>query len=151
MIDETDRKILRLLQENARMTNKELAAKLDLSITPVYERVKKLERKGYIKGYSARLDHEKIGKGMMVFMHLKLQVHTHENIRHVIEEVDHLEEVMECYHVTGETDYLLKVMVKDMPAYETFVVEKLTKIKGIANINSSIVMSTVKSTTSLDV
>lgn len=148
-IDEIDKKILRLLQKNARITNKELASRLGLSITPVFERVRKLEQKGYIKRYVAVLDHEKLDRGMVVFLHIKMQSHNHESIAHLMEEANRLEEVMECYHVTGETDFLLKVLVPNMKAYEDFILGKLTKITGIGNINSSIVMREVKHKTDI--
>jgi Lrp/AsnC family transcriptional regulator, leucine-responsive regulatory protein len=148
-IDVVDKKILRLLQNNARITNKELAVKLGLSITPVFERVRKLEKRGFIKKYVAVLDHEKLDRGMVVFLHIKMQSHNHESIAHLMEEVNTLDEVMECYHVTGETDFLLKVLVPNMRAYEDFVLGKLTKVKGIGNINSSIVMREVKHKTDI--
>jgi Lrp/AsnC family leucine-responsive transcriptional regulator len=143
-IDSTDKKILRLLQQNARLTNKNLADKLGLSITPVFERVRKLEKRGYIRKYVAVLDHEKLNRGMIVFLHIKMQAHHHESIAHLMQEVQSMDEVMECYHVTGETDFLIKVLVPDMRAYEDFILGKLTKINGIGNINSSIVMREVK-------
>ncbi|HMQ00302.1 MAG TPA: Lrp/AsnC family transcriptional regulator [Cyclobacteriaceae bacterium] len=149
-LDTTDKKILLALQHNARITNKELSNMLGLTITPVYERVKKLERLGYIKKYTAILDNEKLEQGLIVFLHIKLQMHSNKNIVQLMREVSELEEVMECYHITGETDYLMKVMIKDMKLYENFVVEKLAKIPGIANINSSIVMSTIKHKTELN-
>jgi Lrp/AsnC family transcriptional regulator, leucine-responsive regulatory protein len=148
-LDDADKKILRLLQENARLTNKDLAKKLGLSITPVFERVRKLEKRGFIKKYVAVLDHEKVNRGMTVFLHIKMQSHNHESIEHLMKEVQSLEEVMECYHVTGETDFLMKVLVPDMRTYEEFVLGKLTKISGIGNINSSIVMREVKHKTSV--
>lgn len=148
-LDELDKKILRVLQENARITHKELAVRMNLSITPVFERVKKLERKGYIQRYAAVLDPEKLNHGLIVFIHVKLQLHAHQNIMNLMEGVKNLDEVMECYHITGESDYLLKILVEDMKAYEQFVVDKLTKIPGIGNLNSSIVMSTIKSKTSI--
>jgi Lrp/AsnC family leucine-responsive transcriptional regulator len=146
-LDSLDRKILQLLEQNARITNKELASQLELSITPVFERVKKLERRGYIKKYVAVLDHEKLNKGMVVFLHIKMQAHNHESIARLMAEAQKLDEVMECYHVTGDNDFLMKVLMPDMKAYEEFVLNKLTKISGIGNINSSIVMSTVKQKT----
>lgn len=146
-LDDLDRKILQLLEQNARITNKELARQLELSITPVFERVKKLERRGYIKKYVAVLDHEKLDKGMVVFLHIKMQAHNHESIARLMAEAQRLEEVMECYHVTGDNDFLMKVLMPDMKAYEEFVLNKLTKITGIGNINSSLVMSTVKQKT----
>jgi Lrp/AsnC family leucine-responsive transcriptional regulator len=148
-IDEFDKKILRLLQHNARMTNKDLATKLGLSITPIFERVRKLEKRGYIKRYVAVLDHEKLDRSMIVFLHIKMQAHNNESIMRLMEEVNKLDEVMECYHVTGETDFLLKVLVPNMRAYEDFVLGKLTKVKGIGNINSSIVMREVKHKTDI--
>lgn len=146
-LDSLDRKILQLLEQNARITNKELARQLELSITPVFERVKKLERRGYIKKYVAVLDHEKLDKSMVVFLHIKMQAHNHETIARLMAETQKLDEVMECYHVTGDNDFLMKVLMPDMKAYEEFVLNKLTKISGIGNINSSIVMSTVKQKT----
>jgi Lrp/AsnC family transcriptional regulator, leucine-responsive regulatory protein len=148
-LDDADKKILRLLQENARLTNKDLAKKLELSITPVFERVRKLEKRGFIKKYVAVLDNEKVNRGMTVFLHIKMQSHNHESIERLMQEVQSLEEVMECYHVTGETDFLMKVLVPNMRAYEDFVLGKLTKISGIGNINSSIVMREVKHKTSI--
>ncbi len=144
LLDDTDKKILRLLQQNARLTNKDLANRLGLSITPVFERVRKLEKRGFIRKYVAVLDNEKLNRGMVVFLHIKMQAHNHESIARLMQEVQQLDEVMECYHVTGETDFLMKVLVPDMRAYEDFVLGKLTRISGIGNINSSIVMREVK-------
>jgi Lrp/AsnC family transcriptional regulator, leucine-responsive regulatory protein len=147
LLDDTDKKILRLLQQNARLTNKALATRLGLSITPVFERVRKLENRGFIKKYVAVLDHEKLNQGMVVFLHIKMQAHNHDSIANLMMEVQQLDEVMECYHVTGETDFLMKVLVPNMRSYEDFVLGKLTKISGIGNINSSIVMREVKQKT----
>jgi Lrp/AsnC family leucine-responsive transcriptional regulator len=148
-LDQLDRKILQALQKNARITHKQLAAQLDLSITPVFERVKKLERRGFIKHYAAILDPAKVEHGLTVFLQIKLQVHDYKSIALLVDEVNRLDEIMECYHITGESDYLLKVLVKDMKAYEEFVVDKLTKIPGIANMTSCIVMSTTKHKTEI--
>jgi Lrp/AsnC family leucine-responsive transcriptional regulator len=143
-LDDIDKKILRLLQKNARQTNKALATRLGLSITPVFERVRKLERQGYIRKYVAVLDPAKLDRTMTVFLHIRMQSHNHESISNLMQEVNQLDEVMECYHLTGETDFLLKVLVPDMHAYEDFVLGKLTRVKGIGNINSSMVMREVK-------
>jgi DNA-binding Lrp family transcriptional regulator len=123
---------------------------MGLTITPVFERVKKLERSGYIRKYTAILDHEKLEQGLTVFLQIKLQVHNHESIVNLLSAINKHDEVMECYHVTGETDYLLKILIKDMKAYEKFVVEKLSLIPGIANMNSIIVMSTIKHKTEIE-
>lgn len=149
-LDHTDKKILLALQKNARITNKELSQQMGLTITPVFERVKKLERSGYVKKYTAILDHVKLEQGLVVFLHIKLQVHNNKSILQLISEVSKLDQVMECYHVTGETDYLLKILVKDMSAYEKFIVDKLSLIPGIANMNSTIVMSTIKHKTEIE-
>ncbi len=144
-LDELDIKILQILQQDARITHKELAAQLNLSTTPVFERVKKLERKGYIKHYSAVLDYQKLGFGLVVFILVKMQVHDNKHIEQLIAEVKKLEEVVECYHITGEHDYLLKILIEDMNAYQQFIRTKLSTIPGIVHMNSSIVMSTEKS------
>lgn len=148
-LDSLDIKILQILQKDARITHKELAAQLDLSTTPVFERVKKLERKGYIKHYSAVLDYEKLGFGLVVFILVKMQVHDNAHIEQLIREVKKLEEVVECYHITGEHDYLLKIVIEDMNAYQKFIRNKLSTIPGIVHLNSSIVMSIEKNENTL--
>jgi len=148
-LDQTDLKILAFLQKDARMTNKELAARLDLSITPVFERIKKLERKGYIQKYTAVLDAEKVNRGLIVFLTIRMAQHRKDLIQKLEEMVKNLPEIMECYHLAGEDDYLLKVMVKDMQAYQQFVVNKLISIENVGHVNSHFVMSVVKSETEL--
>ncbi len=150
-LDEIDIKILHLLQADARMTNKEMAAKLDLSITPIFERVRKLEKRGYITNYAAIVNPYKVNLGMIVFLTLRIAQHKSEIIKKVEQEVALLPEVMECYHIAGEDDYLLKVMVKDMTDYEHFVVDKLTKIENIGHVRSNFVMSVVKHKTALEI
>lgn len=149
-LDATDIKILHLLQADARLTNKQLASHLDLSITPVFERVKKLERRGYIKRYAALLDAPRVGKGLIVFLTVRLLQHRSEMIERIRQEVMRLPEVMECYHIAGEEDYLLKVMVRDIAAYERFLLDKLTKIENIGHVKSSLVMSVIKHQTAFE-
>ena len=148
-LDSLDIKILQLLQKDARITHKELATQLGPSTTPVFERVKKLERKGYIKHYAAVLDYEKLGFGLVVFILVKMQVHDNAHIEQLIREVKKLEEVVECYHITGEHDYLLKIVIEDMNAYQKFIRNKLSAIPGIVHLNSSIVMSIEKNENTL--
>ena len=123
-LDATDKKLLVLLQTDSKKTTKELSLKLNLSVTAVYERIKKLEREGIIKNYVALVDKTKIDKGFVVFCHLKLVQHTKEFLTKFESEVIKLNEVLECHHVSGDYDYILKVLVKDMEAYREFLVTR---------------------------
>ena len=135
-LDATDKKLLVLLQTDSKKTTKELSLKLNLSVTAVYERIKKLEREGIIKNYVALVDKTKIDKGFVVFCHLKLIQHTKEFLTKFESEVIKLNEVLECHHVSGDYDYILKVLVKDMEEYREFLVTKLTSlnISGVRKV-----------------
>lgn len=143
-LDATDRKLLTFLQQDAKQTTKELSNKLDLSVTAVYERVRKLEREGIISKYVALIEREKIGKGFVVFCHVKLIQHTREFVTQFEKQVRSLPEVLECYHVSGDYDYLLKVVVADMNAYREFLVTKLTTLQHIGSTRSTFMMGEVK-------
>lgn len=144
--DTTDKKLLQLLQEDSRRTTKELALKLGLSVTAVYERVKKLEREGVISKYVALVDRNKVDKGFVVFCHLKLIQHTREYLTRFEKEVTRLDEVLECYHVSGDYDYILKIFVRDMEAYREFMVTKLTTLQHIGSTHSTFMIGEVKNT-----
>ncbi len=144
--DTNDKKLLQLLQEDSRRTTKELAIKLGLSVTAVYERVKKLEREGVISKYVALIDRNKVDKGFVVFCHLKLIQHTREYLTRFEKEVTRLDEVLECYHVSGDYDYILKIFVKDMEAYREFMVTKLTTLQHIGSTHSTFMIGEVKNT-----
>lgn len=146
-LDSIDKKLLLLLQTDSKKTTKELSLKLDLSVTAVYERIKKLEREGIIHKYVALLDKSKIEKGFIVFCHLKLIQHTKEFLTQFESEVTQLKEVLECHHVSGDYDYILKVLVKDMEAYREFLVTKLTTLQHIGSTQSTFMISEVKNTT----
>ena len=146
-LDTLDFQLLNLLQENAKYTNKELSLKLNLSVTAVFERIKKLEREKIIDHYTAILDRNKVNKGFIVFCHIKLVQHTKEYITQFEQEVQKLEEVLECFHVSGDYDYLLKVCLEDMENYRTFMVTKLTALKHIGSTQSSFMIGEVKNTT----
>jgi DNA-binding Lrp family transcriptional regulator len=148
-LDHLDKRILELLQEDARITHKEISGKLGISTTPVFERVKKLERTGYIKKYVALVDPAQVGKSLVAFMSATLIRHTRTNIDKFTEAVKSLPEVMECYHITGSSDFLMKVVVKDMQAYHDFVTDKIATIHDIAKMQTSIVLSEIKHTTAL--
>ena len=143
-LDKTDRQILKILQKDGRITNKELSNQLGLSPPPTLERVKKLETMGYIQGYEARLDPEKIKLGTIMMVSVALHQHTHEIISEFKQAIQNLDEVMECYHVTGDNDYLLKVVCGNIAEYESSVVDKLSVLQNLGKIKSSVVLSTVK-------
>jgi Lrp/AsnC family leucine-responsive transcriptional regulator len=149
-LDTTDRNLLHFLQQDCKQTNKELSSKLNLSVTAVYERIKKLEREGVINRYVAVLEKEKVGLGFVVFCQIKLAQHSKDYLTKFETEVKQLEEVLECFHVSGEYDYLLKVLVRDMPHFRSFMVTKLTTIQHIGSTQSSFTISEVKNTTAIN-
>lgn len=145
--DIIDTKLLTLLQKDAKQTTKQLSAKLNLSVTAVYERIKKLEREGVIDKQVVLLNRNKIKKGFVVFCHLKLMQHTKEFIADFEQDVVRLDEVLECYHVSGDYDYILKVCVENMEAYREFMVTKLTTLQHIGSTHSTFMIGEVKNTT----
>lgn len=149
-LDLTDKNLLNLLQQDAKQTTKALSLKLNLSVTAVYERIKKLEKEGIIQHYVALLNSNKIDRGFVVFCHLKLIQHTKEFISKFESQVIRLPEVLECHHVSGDYDYILKILVKDMEAYREFLITKLTSLEHIASTYSTFMISEVKKTTVID-
>ena len=147
IVDATDKKLLFILQSDCKQTTKELSLKLNLSVTAVYERIKKLEREGIIDKYVVLVDRSKVEKGFVVFCHLKLIQHTKEFISKFESEVVQLKEVLECHHVSGDYDYILKIVVRDMEAYREFLVTKLTTLEHIGSTHSTFMISEVKNTT----
>lgn len=150
-LDEIDSKLLELLQADSKQTNKELSNKLSLSVTAVYERIKKLEKAGVIDKYVALIKKEKVNKGFVAFCHIKLVKHSQEYVVKFEREVANLKEVLECYHISGDYDYLLKVLVEDMEAFREFMVKKLTSISHIGSTHSMFMISEVKHTTAITV
>ena len=143
-LDDTDLQILKTLQKNAKLTTKELADAVHLTPTPVFERQKRLEKKGYIKKYVAVLDPEKLDRGLLVFCKVKLQQINHEKADAFTRRILRIPEVSECYNTSGAYDYLLKVRARDMKQYQEFVLNKLGEIENISAIESTFVMSEVK-------
>ena len=139
-----DQKILMELQHNAKQNTKEIASKVGLTVTPTYERIKKLEQQGFIKSYTALLDRTKIGKSIIAFCQVSLIQHHKPLIDQFEKSLSELPEVMECHNVSGNFDFLLKVAVEDMNAFHIFLNEKLSIVEGISNIYSLFVMNTVK-------
>ena len=149
-LDKTDYKILGLLQENCRITTKKLSEKLNLSTSPVFERIKKLENEGYIDNYVALLNERKIGLKQTIFIGVTLKGHTRSFLEKFLKQVNSFPEVMECYQVSGNFDYLLKIVIEDMDAYEKFVQTKLSLISELGNVHSYIAIKKGKQTTKLD-
>ncbi|MFG6687480.1 Lrp/AsnC family transcriptional regulator [Mariniflexile sp. HNIBRBA6329] len=151
IFDDIDKKLLTYLQTDSKQTNKELSNKLNLSVTAVYERIKKLERDGVINKYVALVDKQQVDKSFVAFCHIKLIQHTQDYVVKFENEVANLTEVLECYHISGDYDYLLKIMVKDMAAFREFLVKKLTSINHIGSTHSMFVINEVKHTTALSI
>lgn len=144
-IDEIDKGILRELQKNAKITTKELASKLNLTISPVYERIKRLENTGFIKDYVAILDKNLINKPFTSYCQVSMRYHE-EYIDKFEEEILKLDEVQECYHIAGQIDFLLKINVGSIDEYHDFIRYKLSKINNIGLLNSAFVLKEIKKT-----
>lgn len=142
--DEIDRKLLNILQENSRITIKELSEKLHLSTTPIHERIKKLEKEGYITEYTASIDPKKIGKKLIVYISVMLNKHTKEAIEVFEEKINKYDEVMECYYISGSADFLLKVYCEDIDDFHNFITNKFSVIDNINQFYSSFVLSESK-------
>ena len=143
-LDETDLQILRTLQRNAKLTTKELADAVHLTPTPVFERQKRLEKRGYIRKYVAIIDAEKMGLGLQVYCKVKLKQINHEIAKQFTHRIMRMPEVTECYNTSGAYDYLLKVLARDMKQYQEFVLNKLGELESLSSIESTFVMSEVK-------
>lgn len=143
-LDKTDLRILSLLQENARLTVKDLASRVNLSTTPVFERVKRLEREGYISKYVAVLNAEKLGQGFVVFCSVKLSKMNTDIAKDFVARVRDIKEVAECYNISGEFDYLLKIHASDMKTYQYFLINVLGKIESLGSVQSCFVMDEIK-------
>jgi len=145
-LDVTDIKLLKLLQENSNRTVKEFAVLVNLSPTPVFERIKRLEKEGYIKKYTAILSNEKLNKGFVVFCHVKLKHHSFENRDKFINSISNMQEITECYNVSGEYDFMLKIFAQNMEQYKNFIVNILNTEESIGSLQSVFVMEEIKQT-----
>ncbi len=148
-MDNTDRKILEILQGTARVTNVQLAQAVALSPPAVLERVKKLEEKGVIQKYVTLLDATRVGRGTQAFVAISLELHERASIEGFTEAVGACPAILECYHLAGEEDYLLKVAVGDIAEYESFLHNTLTRMPGVRKIRTQFVLSTIKKATEL--
>jgi len=145
-LDETDIRLLKLLGENSNLTTKDLAGKVNLSSSPVFERVKRLESNGYIQKYIALINAEKLNYGLIVFCNIKLKQHDKSIGHQFVSDILQLKEVVECYNISGDFDFLLKVYAKDMKHYQDFVFNKLGSVKSIGSTHSTFVMCENKNT-----
>lgn len=143
-LDATDRKILEILQANSNITNAQLAQEIGLSPAPTLERVKKLETAGVIKSYHAVVDLASVGIGVSTFVMVSLKGHNKDNISKFISAISKIEEVVECHHVTGQADFILKIVASDIPAYQNLMLEKVTNIEVVDNMQSTVILSTFK-------
>lgn len=148
-LDITDNKLINILQIDSKVTTKQIANDLNLSVTAIYERIKKLEKKGIIKKYIAVIDKEKINRNFVVFCQVKLIKHHHSYIEKFEKEVQQFNEVLECYNISGDYDYLLKIIVEDMKSYRNFLNFKLTALDHISSTHSTFIIDEVVNSTSV--
>jgi len=145
-IDDKDLMILRILQQNAKATVKEIAEVVHLSTTPIHERIKRLEQIGVIKQYATLVDHAKVKKGLMVICYVSLRQHDKVEGAKFIQRIHEMNEVIECYNISGEFDFMLKVVAADMDDYYDFHVNKLSQAENIGHVQSVFVMGIIKQT-----
>ena len=150
-LDDIDLQILQILQSHGRITNAKLAQQVGLSAPPMLERVKKLERLGIITGYRAILDAKRLGRDFFVFVAVNVSVSELSNYERIESQLSAMPEVLECHHIAGDIDFLVKVNVEDQEAYKSFVTEHLAAIKGISRLHSWVVLSTIKDSTELHI
>lgn len=143
-LDQIDKKILELLQKDAELTHKEIANKLNRSITPIRARINRLKTEGYIKRYTVLLDGEKINKSLIAYTQVSLKKHTQKSLSEFGQQASALPEVMECYHMSGTYDFLLRIAIKDMHEYSSVLLAKLSLINNIATMNTFFVISELK-------
>jgi len=148
-LDHADRKILKVLQEDARISNQQLADAVGLSVSPCWRRVKRLEEQGIIDRYVTLLDAKKIGLGLTAFVHVSLEDHHPDTLQEFDRLIRHRAEVQECFAMSGQDDYLLRVVSPDIEAYESFLTHHLLALKGVRTANTSFVLKTRKATTAL--
>jgi len=143
-LDKIDKQILALLQENSKINIKEIAFKVDLTSSPTYDRIKRLEKAGVIKRYVAELDKEKVGLDLVVFCQVTLQVHSKTLITQFENAVSKMPEITGCFHIAGNFDYLLKIVTPNIKSYQLFLKNKLSVLASVATVQSNFVMSTLK-------
>jgi Lrp/AsnC family leucine-responsive transcriptional regulator len=149
-MDKIDKAILYQLQRNSKLNTKEIANRVGLSITPTYERIKKFEKQGVIKSYVALLDLDKVGKQVIAFCQISLAIHSIKKLNNFRNNISNLPEVMECYQVTGDYDYIIKITVNTISDLHNFINKKLASIEGISKMRSAVSVDIIKETTAFD-
>jgi len=150
MLDDLDYKILAFLQENSKLTIREIASQLHLSTTPIFERIKRLEKSGVISKYVALLSAEKLEKNLVAFVDISLKDHGKDAVEHFVNEIIKFSEVQECHHVTGQADIIIKVLLKNISEYNDFVLNKLSIVPNIGKLESRFSLSVRKNSTVID-
>lgn len=150
-IDHLDKQILEILQQNAKITNAQLSKEINLSPAPTLERVKKLEQAGYIKSYHARLDAQKLGLGVATFVSVKLKNHNKESNENFMNKIRAIDEVVECHYITGSSDYILKVVSQDIESYQSLIMNKISEITEVDNMQTMVILNTIKDSSSLPI
>jgi len=143
-LDKIDKKILIILQRNAKITNSKLSKEIGLSPAPTLERVRKLESNGIISGYHAKLDKSKIGLGVSTFVMVSLKVHNKKNLLSFLDKIKDLENIVECHHITGSADFILKVVAENIESYQDLMLEKINEIEVADSFQSLVILSTFK-------
>ncbi len=150
-IDAIDRKIIHLLQKDGKMKIKEVGQALKMTNTPVFDRIKRLEKEGFIQGYTTIVDKKKLGYNIVAFCSVTLEKHHKEYLIQFEEDIKSIPEIAECYHIAGLFDYLLKIVAKDMVDYQLFITSTLASLKNIGRVQSSFVMTELKKDTPLPI
>ncbi|MFD2532775.1 Lrp/AsnC family transcriptional regulator [Gracilimonas halophila] len=143
-IDSVDRNIIKVLQQEGRIANKELSERIGLTTTPTLERVRRLEREGVIEGYAAKVNKESVGRGFVAFVKVTLKVHQLNLLEEFTSAIQEIPEILACYHTTGDGDFLLQVVARDTKDYEQLMRNKLTTLPDVERLHTSIVLNTIK-------
>ena len=143
-IDRTDKKILELLQKNAKITNAKLSKEIGLSPAPTLERVRKLEARGIISGYHAKLNMSKIGLGVSTFVMVSLKGHNKKNLKSFLDKIKDVENIVECHHITGSGDFILRIVAEDIESYQELMLDKVSEIEVTDSLQSMVILSTFK-------
>ena len=143
-IDRTDKKILEILQKNAKITNAKLSQEIGLSPAPTLERVRKLEARGIISGYHAKLNISKVGLGVSTFVMVSLKGHNKKNIDSFLDKIKDVENIVECHHITGSGDFILRIVAEDIESYQELMLDKVSEIEVTDSLQSMVILSTFK-------
>ena len=143
-IDRTDKKILEILQKNGKITNAKLSKQIGLSPAPTLERVRKLESRGIISGYHAKLNMSKIGLGVSTFVMVSLKGHNKKNLQSVLDKIKDVENIVECHHITGSGDFILRIVAEDIESYQELMLDKVSEIEVTDTLQSMVILSTFK-------